>query len=117
MEFHLKKFDVELRDSQANWLQSQIALGYQVEHEQSAQWILPAAAWKEGLWKGIRDSLPQYIDRNKIKKHTLSNNLKSSWILSANLYFPFSEEDGRKLLAGFLRGKVSSDILSVDRLE
>ena len=68
-------------------------------------WILPAPAWKEGLWCGIHESLPAYIDENKIAKHKDAHNLKSSWTSCANLYFPFREDHGRPLLAGFLRKK------------
>jgi hypothetical protein len=46
------------------------------------------------------------------------HNLKSSWVQCANLYFPFgAAEEGRSLLAGFLRAHVSPDIQSVEALE
>jgi hypothetical protein len=80
-------------------------------------WILPHSAWKEGLWCGIRESLPAYIDENKIAKHKDAHNLKSSWTLCANLYFSFREDHGRRLLAGFLRNKVSANIRDVERVE
>jgi hypothetical protein len=85
-------------------------------------WILPYALWEEGLWPDIRSgsthSLPDYLRRNRVQKHQGVHNLKSSWVLCANLYFPFraSEED-RSLLAGFLRAHVSPDIQSVDAVE
>jgi len=52
-----------------------------------------------------------------IQAHTGKHNLKSSWVLCANLYFPFgASENGRGLLAGFLRKHVSGKISSVDSL-
>jgi len=80
-------------------------------------WILPSSDWTEGLWRGIRASLPTYLDANDISKHRDAHNLKSSWILCANLYFPFRQHNGRSLLAGFLREQVSSDIHDVKSVE
>jgi hypothetical protein len=75
--------------------------------------------WKEGLWSGIRTSLPAYIDREdaKVEKHRGAHNLKSSWILCANMYYPFAQPSGLTILASFLRAHVSPDIQSVDRVE
>ena len=80
-------------------------------------WILPPSERKEGLWCEIRVSLPAYLEENKIAKHKDAHNLKSSWILCANLYFPFRQDRGRSLLAGFLRKQVSPDIHAVQRVE
>lgn len=56
-------------------------------------WILPYELWEEGLWPGIRSdstpSLPDYLRRERVQKHQGVHNLKSSWVLCANLYFPF----------------------------
>jgi hypothetical protein len=81
-------------------------------------WILSSSDdWKEGLWCEIRISLSRYICENQIRKHKYSHHLNSSWILCANLYFPFREARGLPLLAGFLRTKVSSDIRDVEKVE
>lgn len=84
--------------------------------------ILPRDAWQEGLWPGIRDgapvSLPAYLRSNPIRPHDGINNLKSSWILCANLYFPFGWQDAdRDLLAGFLRATVDSAVERIDAVE
>jgi hypothetical protein len=79
-------------------------------------WILPRSEWKEGLWGGIRESLPEYVEKNEISMHKAVNNLKSSWISCANLYFPFRDR-GRPMLAGFLRDRLSADIREVENVE
>lgn len=86
------------------------------------EWILPRDAWEEGLWPGIRNvgpnSVAQYLKSEKAEKHTGSNNLKSSWVACANLYFPFRQRpEDLALLAGFLRKFVAPEIRTVDRLE
>ena len=82
-------------------------------------WILPVSAWEEGLWPGIRGgsscSLPDYIARTGVQKHLGVHNLKSSWVLCANLYFPFRQDP--QMLSGFLGAHVSSNIASLERLE
>ena len=82
-------------------------------------WILPVSAWEEGLWPGIRGgsscSLPDYIARTGVQKHVVVNNLKSSWVLCANLYFPFRQD--MEMLSGFLSAHVGFDITRLERLE
>ena len=55
-------------------------------------WILPRDLWEEGLWPGIRtgsdNPLTAYLEKNKVQKHGGVHNLKSSWVLCANMYFP-----------------------------
>ena len=57
--------------------------------------------WEEGLWPGIRrgseNPLATYLKRLGVQKHSGVHNLKSSWVLCANLYFPFPE--GRIMIA------------------
>lgn len=85
-------------------------------------WILPEDSWEEGLWPGIRtgseNSLPAYIESAGVQKHAGLHNLKSSWVLCANLYFPFrGSADGKALLASFLKGCVAGEINSIDEME
>lgn len=76
--------------------------------------IIPADRWTKNLWPGIQDSLPVYLKQNGIHAHTGKHNLLSSWALGASLYFPFGQTDeGRALLAGFLRETVDSRIQAV----
>ena len=85
-------------------------------------WIVPRNLWEEGLWPGIRrgsdNPLAAYLKQEKVKKHSGVHNLKSSWILCANLYFPFRKTDqDRNLLASFLQQHVARQIESLDAIE
>ena len=82
-------------------------------------WILPASRWEEGLWPGIRsgaeNALQGYIDATGIQKHRDVHNLKSSWVLGANLYFAHRQD--RRLLGRFLAERIDQRIGEVERLE
>jgi hypothetical protein len=116
-------FDEKVTQHQIKWRRANIASGEwgwykskQYEH------ILPEKIWEEGLWCGIRsgssNSLPEYLRINRIQKHRSVADLKSSWVLCANLYFPFrSSNEGRILLAEFLGEQVNPEIRSVDAVE
>ena len=85
-------------------------------------WILPEGAWEEGLWPSIRtgseELLPAYIERSGVQKHEGVHNLKSSWILCANLYFPFrASADGKALFASFLKHHVAEEIDSLEAID
>jgi len=116
-------FNGYMNDYQADWRQDHdLPAEWGRQNTKRYPWILPRKHWEEGLWIGIRSgsahSLPDYLQRNRVQKHQGVHNLKSSWVLCANLYFPFrASEEGRSLLAGFLRAHVSPDIQSVDAIE
>ena len=87
-------FDQQMSDHQTKWRQDHVLdaeKGWQ--NGVSRDWILPSPRWEEGLWSGIRkdsvDSLEAYLRGAAVTKHTGVHNLKSSWALCANLYFPF----------------------------
>ena len=85
-------------------------------------WMLPADSWEEGLWPGIRSEsanpLSEYLQRTGVQTHRGAHNLKSSWTLCANLYFPFRANSGdRNLFASFLKHHVDSDIDSLESIE
>lgn len=76
----------------------------------SYPWILPPEKWEQNLWPGIRfgsaNPLPAYLKNTKIHPHPDKNNLISSRVLCANLFFPFgASAEGRALLAGFLSSR------------
>ena len=116
-------FEDEMAARQVAWRRANIASrdhGWQ--NGKQYEWILPQRMWEAGLYPGIRagapGSLPAYLEAEGVQRHQGSHNLKSSWILCANLYFPFrGSPEGRSLLAGFLRERVHPSIASVDRLE
>lgn len=82
--------------------------------------IIPKNLWKETLWSGIRDDskLPKYIEDNDIQSHTGTNNLVSSWVNCANLYFPIRENESLKhLMLAFLKHKISDSIVEIEEVE
>ena len=117
-----KSFDRQMEDHQTGWRFRQVTsteCGVQLGRRRS--WILPEKLWEEGLWPGIRSDsdnpLSKYLDDKEIQKHTGVHNLKSSWALCANLYFPFrATADGRGLLASFLH-HVDGEITSLEDIE
>lgn len=116
----MKDFDSYLGELQTAWRVGNIAEQRDgLQNGVSRPWILPAASWTEGLWQGIRMTLRDYVNDPKdgIQVHKGAHNLKSSWVLCANLYFPFRSPRGLALLAAFLKSRVSPDIESVERLE
>ena len=84
--------------------------------------ILPKDLWEEGLWPGIgresENSLPVYLQRTGVQKHKYAHHLNSSWMLCANLYFPFGgSADGKALFASFLKRRVAVEIDSLEEIE
>jgi hypothetical protein len=117
-------FDTWMQDLQIEWRsKSENHIGPELGWQNGGQypWILPSDQWEKSLWPGIRtgtaNSLPAYLAQADIQAHPGKHNLKSSWVLCANLYFPFRETaKGRALLANFLRAHVSPDVATVDEL-
>lgn len=86
--------------------------GKQYEH------IVPRELWHETLWPGIRADLQDYLSKSEIKPHTGTNNLLSSWVLCANLYFAVKKIPVFKsLMHAFLRQNVSREINSITDVE
>jgi hypothetical protein len=116
-------FEDQMTQHQVRWRRTNVAsANWGWQNDRQYEWILPHDSWEEGLWPAIRSgavhSLPDYLRNNQIQKHLGVHNLKSSWMLCANLYFPFGgSDDGRALLAGFLRSRVHPDIQSADAVE
>jgi len=113
-------FNHRMEEDQVEWRKHHIANKQPgSQNRKSRQWILPKEIWEEGLWDGIRGSsdhpLPRYLHDNKVQKHGGAHNLKSSWILCANLYFPFQLD--LPMLATFLREHVATEIRSVEAVE
>ncbi len=79
--------------------------------------VLPSEHWELNLWDEIRSELLCYIDENNIQPHTGKHNLCSSWVLCANLYFPFREAEGLDLLAGFLSNGLGLPVDKVRAIE
>ncbi|MDE2781013.1 MAG: hypothetical protein OXI91_15255 [Chloroflexota bacterium] len=119
----MMSFDRWMERRQTEWRRDHVETEEQGKWRgRSYPWILPDDSWEESLWPGVRrdsdNSLPAYLAESRVQRHVFANNLKSSWILCANLYFPFrSTPAGRDLLASFLREYVDPGIESLERLE
>jgi len=115
----MNDFNYDQEKHQSAWRENSVAKEWGSQNGKQRPWILPREVWELGLWPGIRSSgqhsLPDYLEHNHIQKHDGVHNLKSSWMLSANLYFPFRED--KEMLAGFLHNYVSSLIRTVDGVE
>ena len=119
----MRTFEEQMREHQVAWRKSSDCStdwgwqnGRQYEH------VLDRRNWEEGLWPGIRKEssrpLQAYLSAGGIQKHTGAHNLLSSWVLCANLYFPFGgSASGRRMLAGFLGQHVHNGIRSVEAVE
>lgn len=109
-------FDKQIEAQQIAWRNQYIdtqEMG--VQNGKKRPWILPEQLWAEGLWDGIKKTLPEYLESEHVQKHKGCHNLKSSWMLCANLYFPFHTD--KPLLASFLKKYVHPHIKTVDRIE
>ena len=114
----MSKFNLEQREIQINWRKNNIKNkvwgrqnGNDYEH------VIPKNIWEESLWSGIRTELPEYLKSKKIQPHSGVHNLVSSWVVSANLYFPvYQDESLKKLMLEFLKQKVSSEITEISKV-
>lgn len=113
-------FDSAMNDAQVEWREKHVAtreMGSQ--NGNTRPWILPRRCWQEGLWPGIRrgqqNDLEDYLRAKRIQRHTGVHNLKSSWMLGANLYF--AHRLNPAMLGGFLATNVDSRIVEVEKLE
>jgi hypothetical protein len=92
-----------------------------VHNKKMYKHVLPKKIWVQNLWpdlrKGERFELAKYLDTG-VQHHTGVHNLLSSWVACANLYFPFRfSDEGKLLLAAFLRDQVDARITSVTNVE
>jgi hypothetical protein len=116
----MSDFDVFTREHQKEWRLKNLQDQTPGEHNKKRYpFILPWENWQDGLWNGIQagsvEPLAGYLTSNRIDHHTGVHNLRSSWVLCANLYFPFRQD--KELMASFLRQHVSHDITLVTDIE
>ena len=119
----MNSFDQWMKDHQTEWRKEQVA------SKEPGEWkgrpyahILPEGLWEEGLWPGIGsrsdNSLLAYLRRTCVQKHKFAHHLNSSWMLCANLYFPFRATlESRALFASFLKHHVAEEISSLEEIE
>ncbi|MCY4657328.1 MAG: hypothetical protein OXC80_11010 [Gammaproteobacteria bacterium] len=116
----MSTFSKDMEKTQTAWRQRHIATREQgTQNGVQYPWILPKNHWWESLWPGIRldsdNSVERYIKKAKIQEHSGVHNLKSSWVLCANLYF--AHRCDRRLLTRFLADHVDRRIVQIECLE
>ena len=112
--------DQEMNAAQVAWRQHHVETSEQGwQNGKQRPWILPAPRWEDGLWPGIRSGsqnpLQSYLDTAGVQKHPGVHNLKSSWVLCANLYF--AHRQGMEILGRFLAERIDRRIIGIERLE
>ena len=116
-------FSEWMNEHQTSWRENHVASKEEgLWRGRPYPWLLPKDSWENGLWEGIRSGssnpLPAYLAECGIQKHVYVHSLKSSWVLGANLYFPFrASPHGLELLASFLKEHVADEVTSVDSME
>ena len=116
-------FDQWMKDYQTKWRKIRLESRECGLWEcQPHPWILSKDSWEEGLWPGIgsesENSLPAYLQRTGVQKNQYAHHLNSSWMLCANLYFPFrATADGRDVFSSFLNRHVAAEIDSLEEIE
>jgi len=107
------------RNRQMAWRKTNIStMKYGFHNGERYAHVVPRLNWKENLWAGIREELPEYISARNIQAHTGTNNLLSSWVNCANLYFPVRIiPDFRRLMIDFLKTKLKTDVISINAVE
>ena len=100
----------------SNGLPDLTALG--THRQKEYRHLLPKDDWLRGLFRPIQEPLKKYISDERIQPHSHKHNLLSSWMLCANLYFPFrGNKDGLRLLSAFLASKLRIDKWEIEGLE
>ena len=113
-------FDQEMNAAQVAWRKHHVKTSEQGrQNGKQRPWILPASRWEDGLWPGIRSGsqnpLQSYLDTTGVQKHPGVHNLKSSWVLCANLYFAHRQD--MEILSRFLAERIDQRIIGIERLE
>ena len=113
-------FDQRMNDFQTAWRRRHVSTWeHGTQNGRRYPWIVQREDWELGLWPGIRSgtehALNDYLKASRIQKHQGVHNLKSSWTLCANLYFPHRRDP--RILAAFLADRIDRRIVKVDRLE
>src|SRR5690554_6329595 len=108
-------FNESQRQSQINWCKANISYSERGSHNgKTYEYIIPNDKWLDTVFPVIQNELNIYIEEKGIIKHTGVNNLMSSWVLSANLYFFVrSSKNFNSLMLKFLKQKVSDTITEI----
>jgi hypothetical protein len=119
----MKNFKPIMHDHQENWKLKKLPhitlKGWQNAHQYDH--VLPKLKLQENFYPPIRLQLfapaKGYLAKMAIKPHTGIHNFLSSWALCANMYWPFNNPEGKKLLAEYLKIETNLDIYEITELE
>ena len=116
----MSTFDDQMNATQVAWRRRFVSTPEAgTQNGKTQPWILPKKNWVEGLWPGIRpgeeNDLKAYLDSSGVQKHHGVHNLKSSWVLCANLYFAHKVDTAA--IRGFLAERLCEDIVAVEAVE
>jgi hypothetical protein len=119
----MKKFKYVMKSHQEIWKSKYLThiskAGWQ--NGQQYDHILPKENEKEHFYQPIKGELfgkPNgYLEAKKIKPHIGIHNLLSSWVLCANMYWPFNNHEGKKLLAEYFKVQTDLDIETIECIE
>ena len=111
----MSKFNKDQREIQTIWREKHIVNRIKgTQNKKNYAHILPKYIWTESLWSDIRTTLPQFIEQKKIQPHSGVNNLLSSWVVTANLYFPLIHDTSLKeIMLEFIKQKISTEIQDI----
>lgn len=119
----MKDFESQMKDYQTIWRAKHLPLISGTGHQNrvSKPYILPNKAYQENFFPEIRNALFSkqggYLVSMKVKPHTGIHNLMSSWVLCANLYWPFRNPEGFVMLSEFLKRSTGLDIHKITDLD
>jgi len=119
----MKDFEKRTKDYQTNWRSVHLPqiIGNGKQNGISKPYILPNKNFRQSFFPEIVDSLfeePEgYLKKYHVRPHTGIHNLMSSWVLCANMYWPFRNSEGFKLFANFLKQVTGLDIHEITDMD
>ncbi len=115
-----KAFEKHVENHQISWRKANKLLEgqYGLYSGIPRQHILPQEQWLQGVWRPIRGALSMYLETSRIPPSSQKNNLKSSWVQCANLFFPFRwHTHMEQMLVSFLSRRLNLNVTSIEALE
>ena len=111
----MRDFEKSMKEHQTYWRLAHLPhVAVTGMQNDSKQYILPNIEYLLSFFPDIRESLfglhNGYLKSNRIKPHTSIHNLMSSWVVCANMYWPFRNPEGFILFASFLKQVTGLDI-------
>lgn len=119
----MKDFENSMKNYQTTWRSTNLPLiiGNGEQNGVTKPYILLKKDYRQSFFPDIRDSLFEeldgYVKSKRVKPHTGIHNLMSSWVVCANMYWPFRNPEGFTLLASFLKQVTGLDIHEITDID